>query len=319
MRVAVTGAGGHFARALIPLLLEDERIDQIVGIDVQDPGSHLPGVEFHQLDVRSRSVSGVLEGADVLIHLSFVIHHRGDRTRAEEVNVDGSIQAFEMAARRGVKRIVAASSHAVYGAHRDNPIPITEEWPRRGNREHHYSWAKRLIEEYLDTFELRYPDIEVVRLRPCTVWGPNVPPSRANLYLSSIALASRRYDAPIQLLHEADVARAFVLATAEPGIRGTFNLAPTDWIRPSELRRRLQIRAVDLPAAAVRVVNSIMWRLNLTEVSPEWLLLARHPIVLSSRKIREDLGWQPSRTTARCARETVAVIRGESPALDPSA
>jgi nucleoside-diphosphate-sugar epimerase len=316
MRVVVTGAGGHFARALLPLLVEDGRFSSVVGLDVNEPKSPVPGVQYHQLDVRSRRLALLLDGADVLIHLAFVIYHRGDRQRAEEVNVDGSIQVFEMAARRGVRRILAASSHAVYGAHRDNPVPINETWPRRGNRELHYSWAKRLIEEHLDTFELRYPDVELVRLRPCTVWGPGVPPNRAQLYLSSIALAARRYDAPIQLLDETDVANAFVLAATAPGVRGAFNLAPQDWIRPSKLRRRLHIRAPLLPSPLVRLASNLMWRMKLSEVSPKWLLLARHPVVLSNRLIRTELGWRPTRTTVECARETLAVITGESPALD---
>ena len=315
MKVVVTGAGGHFARALIPMLLEHPDITEIVGIDAHPPSLVLPRVEYHQADVRSRRLAKMLAGADVLIHLAFVIYHRGKRQTAEEVNLDGTIQVLEMAARQGIKRIVAASSHAVYGAHPDNPVPIDEVWPRRGNRQLHYSWAKRVIEEYLDTFELRYPDVEVVRLRPCNVWGPNVPPSRAQLYLSSVALAAKRYDAPIQLLHEADVARAFVLAAAVPEVSGAFNIAPRDWIRPSDLRGRLQIKGVHLPGLAVKLVSNVMWKLSLTEISPEWLLLGEFPIVLSSKKVRRQLGWEPTRTTVECARETVGVIRGESPVL----
>lgn len=314
MRVVVTGACGHFARALLPELVHDGRFDEVVGVDAQAPAVRLPGVVYHRLDVRSREMLAVLDGADVVIHLAFVIFHRGDRRRAEEINIDGTIQTFEMAARRGVRRIVAASSHAVYGAHPDNPIPIDEEWPLRGNEEHPYAWAKRLIEEYLDNYEGRFPDVEVVRLRPCTVWGPHVPPSRAQLYLSSIALAARRYDAPIQLLHEADVARAFIAAATMKRLRGAFNLAPYDWVHPSDLRRLLGIRALPMPAPAVWLTNQLMYRLNLTEISPDWLLLARHPIILSCEKVGQRLGWKPSRTTVQTAREQLGARRGRGAA-----
>jgi nucleoside-diphosphate-sugar epimerase len=314
-----TGACGHFARSLLPQLIRHGGFGQIVGVDVMEPAEPLDGIEYHQLDVRSRRMLALLEGADVLIHLAFVIFHRGRRRRTEEINIDGSIQTFEMAARRHVKRIVVASSHAVYGAHPDNPVPLDENWPRRGNESLHYSWAKRLIEEYLDTFEARYPEVELVRLRPCTVWGPHVPPNRAQLYLSSIALAAARYDAPIQLLHEADVARAFVAAASLPNVRGAFNLAPNDWVRPSDLRRLLDVHALDLPGTAVRLINRLMWHLFLTEISPEWLVLARHPIILNNRRAARQLGWRPTRTTVDVAKETLAVIRGESPLFRQSA
>jgi UDP-glucose 4-epimerase len=315
VRVVVTGACGHFARALLPCLVADGRFGTIIGVDVQRPTTPLPGVTYHQLDVRSRQMARLLEGADVLVHLAFVMFHRGDVRRAEEVNVDGSLQTFEMAARRGVPRIVAASSHAVYGAHPDNPVPIVESQPLRGNQSLHYSRTKRIIEEYLDDFERRHGEVSLVRLRPCTVWGPHVPPNRASLYLSSIAVASRRYDAPIQLLDERDVATAFVMAAASSEARGAYNVAPDDWIRPSELRRALDLRALNLPAPAVRMVSRVMWRLNLSEMSPDWLILAEHPIVLSNRRIRRELGWEPSHTTLETARETVGLIRGEIPTI----
>jgi UDP-glucose 4-epimerase len=313
MRVVVTGACGHFARALLPRLIDEARFESVVGVDVAAPSQPVPGAEMVRMDVRDRGLADLLEGADVLIHLAFVIFHRGDARRAEEINVDGSIQAFEMAARRGVRRIVVAGSHTAYGAHPDNPIPIEETWPLRGNADHHYSWAKRLIEEYLDAFEMRYPEVEVVRLRPCTVWGPNVPPSRAQLYMSSLSIAAKKYDAPIQLLHESDVAEAFVAAALEPDLRGAFNLAPYDWVRPSRLRRMLSVRALKLPDVAFKLLNRLMWRFNLTEISPEWLRLARYPIVLSNRKIDERLGWRPTRGTVDTAGETLATVRGLVP------
>lgn len=297
----------------MPQLLREKQVEKIIGVDVTPPTYPLPGVEYHQLDVRSRQMARLLDGADVLVHLAFVIFHRGQRRRAEEINIDASLQAFEMAARRGLRRVVMASSFAVYGAHPDNTIPIDEDWPLRGNKSLHYSWAKRIIEEYLQDYEVRHPNVEVVRLRPCTVWGPSVPTSRAQLFLSSISIGAKPYDAPIQLLHEHDVARAFVSAVTQPDLSGAFNVAPHDWVRPADLRELLNVRAIRLPGEALRLLNTVVWRLKLTEISPQWLILARHPIVLSNQKIRRVMGWEPQKSTIQTARETVALIKGESP------
>jgi len=55
--------------------------------------------------------------------------------------------------------------------------------------------------------------------------------------------------------------------------------------------------------------------LNLTEMSPDWLLLARYPIVLSCRRIAEAMGWAPTRSTVDTAHETLSLVRGESPVM----
>jgi UDP-glucose 4-epimerase len=263
------------------------------------------------MDVRSREMSEILKGADLLIHLAFVMFHRNQRRRATDINIDGSIQTYEMAAMRGVKRIVVASSHTVYGAHPDNPIPLIETCERRPNRALRYAWCKGILEDYLDQYETRNPQVKVIRLRPCTVWGHNVPTTRALLYLSSIAVSAKGYNAPIQLLHESDMAQAFLLATLEENAQGAYNIAPGDWICPHELRRALDIRALPLPNLAMPWVNRLMYRFNLTEIPPTWLCLAKHPVLLSNQKLNDCFGWSPTHNSIETARQTLDDIRGQ--------
>ena len=79
---------------------------------------------------RPDSVDGLVAGADVVVHLAFIIFGGHDETRA--INLEGSRNVFEAAARRRARRLVYTSSVAAYGFHDDNPQPLTEEIEPRG-------------------------------------------------------------------------------------------------------------------------------------------------------------------------------------------
>lgn len=50
MRIAVTGCSGYLAGQLIPHLLADPEIDEVIGIDVTAPRFQPPGMTFVQRD-----------------------------------------------------------------------------------------------------------------------------------------------------------------------------------------------------------------------------------------------------------------------------
>ena len=77
-------------------------------------------VEYRRGDVLDRdSVDALVEEADVVVHLAFVIVAGEDESR--EINLSGSRNVFEAAAAAGAKRLVYTSSVAAYGFDRDLP------------------------------------------------------------------------------------------------------------------------------------------------------------------------------------------------------
>ena len=103
---------------------------------------------YRRGDVLDRdAVDGLVEGADVVVHLAFMI--MGGAEESREVNLDGSRNVFEAAAAAGAKRLVYTSSVAAYGFHRDNPQPLTEDVPARGSDSHYYSAQKAEVEALL--------------------------------------------------------------------------------------------------------------------------------------------------------------------------
>src|SRR5689334_15596356 len=85
-----------------------------------DKATYRPG------DIRDRSsVEELVEGADVVVHLAFIIVDDSDE--GPEINRLGSRNVFEAAVAAGAKRLVYTSSVAAYGFHRDLPDLITED------------------------------------------------------------------------------------------------------------------------------------------------------------------------------------------------
>src|ERR1700733_4253020 len=135
LTVAVTGPTGTFGFGLIPLLEADERVGRVVGIARRpfDPSEHgWNKMEYRRGDVRdAAALQEAFEGADVVVHLAFMITGAASRQTIRAINVEGTLNAFRAAVACRVERFVYASSVAAYGFHPDNPIGMTEDWPTR--------------------------------------------------------------------------------------------------------------------------------------------------------------------------------------------
>src|SRR5215213_3493920 len=126
LTVAVTGPTGDLGIAIVNALERSRAVKSIIGMARRpfDPGERgWKKTEYRQGDVTDpASVRELVKGADVVVHLAFAILSASDATR--ELNVTGSHNVFEAAAKAGVERICYASSVAAYGFHDDNP-----DWP----------------------------------------------------------------------------------------------------------------------------------------------------------------------------------------------
>ena len=80
LTVAVTGPTGTFGSGLVPLLEQDPRVGRIIGIARRpfDPRARgLTKMQYRQGDVRDPSaLSEAFQGADVVVHLAFMITGR---------------------------------------------------------------------------------------------------------------------------------------------------------------------------------------------------------------------------------------------------
>jgi UDP-glucose 4-epimerase len=114
-----------------------------------------------------------------------------------------------------------------------------------------------------------------------------------------------------QLVHEEDVARAFVAGVRGIGEPGPYNLAATGTLTFSQLAQALGWYSVPVPKLAVEATAEIATRLPLTPDSVAWLHSVRKPVLMKTERARKQLKWRPQHTSRRTLDEMVAAHRAE--------
>ena len=276
--------------------------------------------EYRQADVLdAEAVAEVVAGADVVVHLAFII--LGDLAETTSVNLEGSRNVFGAAIAAGAKRLVYASSVAAYGYHGDNPELLDEDVPTRGTDRHYYSAQKAELEGALSEL-LQGTATDAYVFRPCIVAGPDamtmlesipyiqlsdrMPGAvlRALEFLPALKPVIPDPGVPFQLVHHDDVAtamRAAVLGRGEPGV---YNLAGPGTITMSDLAAALGWYAIRIPDLAVDAAAELVARLPFVPAEAQWIETVRHPVLMDTARARRDLGWRPRHD----ARETLAAM-----------
>ena len=133
--VAVTGASGYVGARLLRKLEDEEGINNLVAFDNLPPVAPIRNMAAYRVDV-TKPIDDALAHHNVstLVHLAFIPRRGRNRREVESIrqtNLDALSAVLESCARAGVNHIVYLSSHTVYGAHADNPIPLTDAAPLR--------------------------------------------------------------------------------------------------------------------------------------------------------------------------------------------
>jgi UDP-glucose 4-epimerase len=326
LTVAVTGPTGDLGIAIVDTLERSRSVKRVVGMARRpfEPAEHgWRKTEYRRGDVTDQaSVRDLVKGADVVVHLAFAILSAGDATR--ELNVQGSRRVFEAAARAGAERICYASSVAAYGFHADNPDWLTEEIPARGSPEHPYSRQKAEVERVLDDVLRRRRRTVAYVFRPCIVAGP-----RARTMVEAIPYyrASEAMPAPVarlvgsmpvlkpvipdpgtrfQLVHEDDVARAFLAGVRGVGEPGPYNLAAGGTLRLADVADALGWYSVPVPRLAVEATAELVSRLPRVPDSVAWIHSVRKPVLMRTDRARKLLRWRPQHTAKATLRAMVS-------------
>jgi UDP-glucose 4-epimerase len=304
LTVAVTGPTGDLGRAFIRILERSREVERIIGMARRpfDPAAHgWKRTEYRRGDVLDRaSVETLVEGADVVVHLAFIVVKASAETR--HVNVEGSRNVFEATVAAGAQRLVYASSVAAYGFAAADGL-LTEDLPALGHARHPYSAHKAEVEGVLAD-ALAAGETEAWVLRPCIVAGPDAPtfveqarwPDRLPGPLGTLAGAVAVLpDAgvPFQLVHHDDVAtalRAGVLGRGEPG---AYNIAADGEVTVRDLADALGYHTVPMPRLAVEAASEVVARLPFLPEEAAWVEALRRPVLMDTSKARSLLKWRP--------------------------
>ncbi len=303
-RVLVTGGGGYLGRQLVAALAAQAAGDaarRVVSLDVRDAAERLPGVRYVTADIRDPGLAALLreERIDTVVHLAAIVTPgaKSNREFEYQVDVEGTRNVLQACVAAGVRHVVVSSSGAAYGYHADNPAWLTEDDAIRGNHEFAYAWHKRLVEEMLAEFRAQHPALQQTIFRIGTILGATVQNQITALFDKPRPLAVAGSDSPFVFVWDEDVVGAMLhaLAGAPPGI---YNLAGDGALTIHQIAARMGKRCRVLPPWLLQAALWIGRRIGATQYGPEQLRFLRYRPVLSNRRLKDEFGYRPRKTSA---------------------
>ncbi|KUN33780.1 NAD-dependent epimerase/dehydratase family protein [Streptomyces longwoodensis] len=284
MLTLVTGTTGRVGSRFAPRLLAQRRPGDTVRVLVRDAARAerlaALGAEVVTGDLRDPEALGkAVAGADAVVNVAATFRGVPDE-EAWAVNHGAAVELGRAALAAGVGRFVQVSTANVYGVGRGRPL--TEDDESRPGGEMWGAYAESKIRAERDLLALDGLDVRIGRLP--FVYGDGDPHLAESLRWAAHWAAAQR----LQMVHHADVAQGLLRLLHAPGIGGrVYNIAD------------------DAPVTTVE-----LYRLNGAEVPAE--VSARtdpDPFfgVLSTERIRRELGYRPVHPSVWAARDAGAL------------
>jgi len=302
LSVLVTGAGGYIGKQVTACLAGNEEIDQIIAADINLPEqkNQLKGITYVTADIRSESLNELFAEykADIVVHLAAIVTPGIKSNRELEYSVDvlGTENVLKACLKTGVKKIIISSSGAAYGYHADNAEWLSESDPLRGNPEFAYSDHKRLVEEMLADWRKDHPELKQLIFRPGTILGETTRNQITKLFDGKVVLRLAGSSSPFVLIWDKDVVNAVVsgVLTEKTGV---FNLAGDGTLSIKEMAEMMKKPCLTLPVPVITFALAILKVLGLSIYGPEQVRFLLYRPVLSNRRLKEEFGYIPEKTT----------------------
>ena len=294
--VAVTGASGYIGSKLLQHLEAEPGLRKLVAFDTRPLTAPIHNIAVYRKDVSS-SIGDDLNNQNVntLVHLAFNNDPASNRREAAtivEENVDTLRSVLESCLRSQVEHLVYLSTHTVYGAHQDNPVPITETTPLRPPTDLLYTYSKYRCEMVLQEFPQVQTNLKITVLRPCGVVGPKHNDRATDVFFRPWLLGVGDNNPPLQFIYEDELARVMTLLIMN-GVPGVFNIAGSGVVYYRELARAIERRLVNLPSFMAYPAARWAWDLGLPPTAAAaGLDMIRWPILLSTAKLHQSTGYQ---------------------------
>jgi UDP-glucose 4-epimerase len=306
MSVMVTGAAGFIGSHLVDRLLAEG--GEVIGVDDLSSGSRAnltPALssdvgrfEFHEIDVTSGVIADLIasEAPEVIFHLAAQVDVRksvADPVHDARLNIIGTLQVLQAAARAGTRKVVFTSSGgAIYGEPTPDRLPVTEDqvWLEASLPESPYGVSKKVMLDYLRYFK-NDRGLDFSALALSNVYGPRQEPAaEVGLEGQVVAIFCRRmlsgrpctiYGDGSQtrdFVYVDDVVGAFASAAGEAGRGDLINVSSSVELSVNELHSAL----AELSGSSLEPVYA----------PPRPGELNR--IVVDSSKAARVLGWRPT-------------------------
>lgn len=210
MKAIVTGGAGFIGSHLVETLIEHGAAVQVIDNLSTGNQDYLPlGVPLHHLDIRSEEAAERIrfERPDIVFHQAAQVDVQRsvkDPGYDAGVNIAGSVNIIQACMQASVRKIIYASSCAVYGD-LDAPL-IDEQDPIQPLS--FYGLSKQTPESYLRIFHALY-GLDYTILRYANVYGPRQTP-KGEGGVVSIFLDRIRKGLPLVIYGNGEQTRDFI-------------------------------------------------------------------------------------------------------------
>jgi UDP-glucose 4-epimerase len=246
-RYLVTGGAGFIGSHLVRALLEQGDFVRVLDNFSTGKRENVAGLKVDMLegDLRdSAKVAEAVDGIDFIFHEAAFVsvpQSMDEPMTCFDVNQRGTESLLEAARKAGVKRVVLASSAAVYGDL--ETMPLEEHFPLHPLSP--YAVSKRVDELYAEMYTRSF-GLEVVALRYFNVYGPRQRPD--SMYAAAVPIFAQRLidGKPVtiygdgsqtrDLVYVGDIVRANLAASEHPNAPGqVFNICTGEETRIIDL------------------------------------------------------------------------------------
>ncbi len=260
--ILISGTGGFIGKSFVEGLTSFERLSTD---------------DFSNIERLNKKLAGI----DVVVHLGALI--QGTDEEQMKANAGGTeLLLKSMVEEKGNKKIIFASTFAVYGVQNEKLVEDSELMPRNGYGKSKAE-AERLVREYTEKFGM-----SAIILRSSNVYGPGMPPNKHSVVANFINAAIKGEPLKINgdgnqerdFIYVDDVVRALnksIDLESKPGEVVTLNICSNE--------------AVSLNHLIDEIGKLVGRKLNIDYPNPQ-MLDAGVWIGDNSRAL-EILGWKP--------------------------
>lgn len=297
-RVAVTGVSGYIGAQLMARLAAHPSVEAIIGVDARPPRQSPPKLTFVRHDI-TKPFDGLFaqHRVDAAVHLAFVVAPTRREAWAARINVDGTRHFLRACGQGNLGYLLYLGSTSVYGAHADNPVPLTEDAPLRPNPRFQYARDKATTERLFDEYAKSHPNSKVTVLRGAPVMGPGGAKAIGAKVFQPVMVRMLGRNPPVQFLHEDDLT-AILVMLLEREAPGTYNVAADGTVPYSRVAKMAKRPMIALPKSLLGGVMDLAWKLRLQQQSNSaGLDYIAYPWVASNEKLKQATGFRYRYTT----------------------
>ncbi len=299
MKVLITGASSAIARLVAGALSPKY---ELVGVDPRPAPSqsHFPGT-FIVADYHSRKLDEVFKDHtfDAVLHLGRIRESQKYSPQYRfQMNVVGTGKLLELCRASQVKHLIVLSTYHVYGAHKLNPLQLTEDSPLRASQSFPELADAVELDHAATTFMWKHREVRTTILRPVNVVGKHVRNTICSLLRSGICPKVFGFDPLMQFMDEKDLARALILALENP-VPGIFNVAGEGVVALSHAIRHAQAVAVPIPPLITAGFVRLLSEFSTIGFPPYLMEYFKYPTVVNDDPFRKLFGYQPKVKTVK--------------------